>query len=142
MNRPFIKTIVVTLALTLLYYGVAWAVLRCPHQENHLDHEPALYDTTSYKAEVSFPFPDHDQASLDCTGPSYHTEFLAGAAAGSELLRLTRDSPSRGNILLPLLGAERNQAGYISRKAVFDKGSSPNFLIDLPRYLSLSVFRS
>jgi hypothetical protein len=142
MNRPLVKTpVVMIISLVLLYYSVAWAVLRCPHQENHLDHEPALYNTTSYKAEVSSAFPDHDQASLDCTGPSYHTEFLAGAAPGSELLRLTRDVPSRGNILLPLLRTERNQAEYVSRKAVFDKGFPHNFLIDLPRYLSLSVFR-
>ena len=40
MSRPFIKTsIVATVSLALLYYSVARAILRCAHQENHLDHE-------------------------------------------------------------------------------------------------------
>jgi len=142
MNRPFLKTSTVAIvSLVLFYYSVAWAVLRCPHQENHSDYELAFSNISSYTAEASLPLSSHNQTNLDCPGLNYHTEFLAGPAAGSELIRLTRDIPSHANISLALSGVERDRAEYISLKAVFDKSSSPNFLIDLPRYLSLSVFR-
>jgi hypothetical protein len=57
MSRSFIKTsALAAVSLALLYYNVAWAVLRCPHQENHPDHEIVFFQTGSYPDGVSFPF--------------------------------------------------------------------------------------
>src|SRR5262245_53992536 len=131
MNRPFLKiSVVAIVSLVLLYYSVAWAVLRCPHEEVRSEHMLALQNTA-----VDTPqHPMHSHTALDCPKPNYHMESLAGPAAGSELIRLTRDVPSHANISLALSGVERDRAEYISLKAVFDKSSPPNFLIDLPRY--------
>lgn len=139
MNHRVITTsIVTTLSVTLLYYAVAWAVLRCPHQDDHSVSWPS-YTIASYNAEVSLPI--SDEANFNCIGQGYHTEQLAGSAPGSELLRLTHDLPPGGSTWLTLLDIGRDHAGYISWEAVFNKGSPSVFLIDLPRYLSLSVFR-
>jgi hypothetical protein len=43
MNHGFLKTFVVSLiAIVLVYYGVAWAVLRCFHDEDETGAEAAV----------------------------------------------------------------------------------------------------
>lgn len=137
MRRPFIKTSIVGIIfLALLYYSVAWAVLRCPHQENHLDQEAALYDINA--VEISILLDEH-QANIDCTGPKYHTESLAGSSAATEILRLTRDFDSQVDAFPTLPHITRGQLGDVW--ALFYNGSSSIILIHLPRYLLLSVLR-
>lgn len=131
MNRPLFKrTALLGISLALLYYSVAWAVLRCPHQENHQGHEIAVYE----------PGPSHRHVNLDCTGPRYHTEFLAGPSTNSELLRLTRGVASHG-IFVGFSGFALNQIEDVWRIALSDQVSSAALPFDLPRYLSLSVLR-
>jgi hypothetical protein len=139
MNRPLFKrTVLAALSLVLLYYNVAWAVLRCPHQESHPDHEVVLYNVGFSIEQGSLPSSSHGQASLDCTGPKYHTELLAGPSTTSEL-RLARDVASRVSALVALSSLARDTPQEIRLKTLFIKSPSPIF--DLPRYLSLSVLR-
>lgn len=138
MNRRFSKTTVLTaVSLALFYYNVAWAVLRCPHQENH-DHEIVIYDLSSSTGQLSFSASSHPM-NLDCMGPKYHTEFLAGPSSTSELLRLTRDV-SHGNVFVVLssLASSRIENESVT---LADKVSPAALPYDLPRYLWLSVLR-
>lgn len=140
MNSHFVKTsVVLIVSLVLLYYSIAWAVLRCSHQETHPDHEVVLYDTGPLTTEVSLSSRSHGQPNLDCIGPKYHTELLAGTSTTSELPRLTRDVASRGSVLLALSRIARDPAQDLGQKGLFIRGSSPAF--DVPQYLSLSVLR-
>ena len=141
MNRRFFKrTVLVAVSLALFYYNVAWAVLRCPHQENHPDHEIVLYDFNSYSGGLSFPASSDHPVNFDCTGPKYHTEFLAGPSSTSELLRFTRDV-SRGNVFVGLSSLASSQIEDDPGITLSDRVSSSASPFDLPRYLSLSVFR-
>jgi hypothetical protein len=131
MNRPLFKrTALAAVSLALLYYSVAWAVLRCPHQESHQGHEIAVYEGPSQR-----------QVNLDCTGPEYHTELLAGPSTTSELLRHTRDVASRVNVLFGSSSLALDQVGDVWLNTLFDKVSSATSPFGLPRYLSLSVLR-
>ena len=130
MNRLLFKrTALAAVSLALLYYSVAWAVLRCPHQESHQGHEFVVYEA-----------PSHRQVNLDCAGPEYHTEWLAGPSTTSELLRHTRDVASHVNVLFGLSSLALDQVGDVWLMILPDKVSvtSP---FGLPRYLSLSVLR-
>jgi hypothetical protein len=142
MSRSFIKTsALAAVSLALLYYNVAWAVLRCPHQENHPDHEVVFYKTGSHLDGVSFPFRFQDPANLDCAGPDYHTELLAGPSTISELLRLTRDVSSRVNSSFIWSNFALDQIMDARLATSFDRMSSLTLPFVVPRYLSLSVFR-
>ncbi len=141
MSR-FIKVLVfAAVSLVLLYYNVAWAVLRCPHEENHPDLEVVSYDAGLYAAEISHSGPSRRQLNLDCTGPNYHTELLAGPSSTSELLRLTREIASRANVFFGLSRFALDLVGDIWRIALSHNFSSASLPFALPRYLSLSVFR-
>jgi len=138
MSRRLIKTSVLTaISVVLLYYNVAWAVLHCPHQQSHFDSEAVFYDSGAYAAKI-LSYGDHDRVNLDCTGPKFHTEMLAGPSTGSEFPWLTRDAASHVNVLLAWSGAQ-GPAQEIWRKVFVIRGSSPSF--NLPQYLSLSVLR-
>ena len=142
MSRSFVKaSALAAVSLALLYYNVAWAVLRCPHQENHPDHEVGFYQTGSYLDGVSFPFRSQDPANLDCAGPDYHTELLAGPSTISELLRLTRDVSSRVNLVFVWSNFALGEIGDVRPPVLFDRMSSLTLLFPVPRHLSLSVLR-
>jgi hypothetical protein len=132
MTRPFIKTLVVAIvSLTLLYYSVAWAVLRCPHQESHSDHEIALFDGNSPRPVIFLASKSHGQPSLDCPGPNYHMEWLAGPSASSELLRLMRLIVPTSNVLQHIVASQ--QADNVWLRALFANGSAPIPSVHLPR---------
>ena len=125
-------TVVTLILLALLYYGVAWAVLRCPHQESQPDQEAALYNASSY---VVF---DGGRAESDCTGPRYHTESLAGPSGSTESLRLIRDFASHFHAF-PAFLVDKGQFADAWLGHLLNNLSTT--AIHLPRYLSFSVFR-
>jgi hypothetical protein len=129
MDRSvFKKTALLAVGAVLLYYSVAWAVLRCPHLENRQAQEIAAYEPGSW----------HRHANLDCKGPKYHTEFLAGPS-NSEVLRLAGVIVSQGSRFVGF--ADPALKRIDSPLRVFDEGSLTALPFDLPRYLSLSVLR-
>jgi hypothetical protein len=139
MKRCLKTAVFTAVSVVLFYYNIAWAVLRCPHQENHSDLGVVVYDSATHAAEIAFAHPDRNQANLDCTGPKYHTESLAGSSGMSEILRLAGGVASHTNLLpaLPIVG--KSPAQEIRLKAFLVKGLSPD--IDLPQYLSFLVLR-
>ena len=141
MSRHRLKIFLVSfVSFVLLYYSVAWAVLRCFHIEAYENYQVAL-DTGEHVIGSNLASPKYAHEYLDCMGSNYHTESLAGSSVPSELLRQMRDVSVHTNVLLPLSSAPLDQAGDVWLSAVFDKVSSPPLAIDLPRYLSLSVLR-
>ncbi len=139
MKGRLLKTsIVAAISVVLLYYNIAWAVLRCPHQENHDDLEVVVYDSGAHGAEFSLSYLDQNQASLDCTGPKYHTESLAGSSATPDLLRLAGGVVSH---LTPLFDLTHLAPEDVRLDAALNNVVPPIPSIYLPRYLSLSVLR-
>lgn len=139
MNRHRLKIFLVSvISFVLLYYSVAWAVLRCLHVEGQEKYQVAL-DIGERGSNLASRNDVHDY--LDCMGSNYHTESLAGSTVSSELRQQMRDVSARANVLLPLSTMPHDQTLEVWLSAVFDKVSSPPFSIDLPRYISLSVLR-
>src|SRR5918996_2540017 len=89
--RSVKRTLLTAVSFALLYYNVAWAVLRCPHQENHEAQELAAYELGS----------SHPDVNIDCTGPKYHTEFLAEPSKNSGVIQLARDGAFYGFFIAP-----------------------------------------
>lgn len=139
-SRQILRIPVVTaIAFALLYYSIAWVVLRCPHQENQTG-EIGFLDPGSYAAEIVPLAQEPRQANIECTGPAYETESLAGSTTLPELVRLSRGIASEAKVLLPLPRIVDDTVGDLWLRILF-QGASPPFLFDIPRYLSLSVLR-
>jgi hypothetical protein len=142
MNRPFIKTSVVTLiSLVLLYYSVAWAVVRCFHDEHHANSEITLSDVDQHNKGIFLSAPSRALAYLDCMGPDYHTESLAGSSSLSQMLRLTVNITSRLDNIQPWQNVAGEHARDIRLRAVFDRLSPPTFSRNSSRCLYLSSLR-
>jgi hypothetical protein len=135
MSRHYIKTGVVSLlTVVLLYYSVAWAVLRCFHDEDHSTEAGVVSASDPHAKDAHFPFSHHAQANLDCIGSNCHTESLAGPASPTELHRLTSRLAFRvtDDLTLPGLAADGSRGIRLSPVI---------FQAHPPRYLSLSIFR-
>jgi hypothetical protein len=142
MNRRFLKISVASvIAIVLVYYSVAWAVLRCPHAEDHTGSETAVSVADMHQRDFSLWPPNHPRADIECLGSNYHTETLAGSSAPSQMKTLTADVTSRVNEFLTLHGSAETASDDLWLTAPFDRGSASTFPIDSPRYLSLSVLR-
>ena len=138
MNRFFKSFIVSLLSSVLLYYSAAWAVLKCFHEGDHSDR-PAVVSVTDAHGGDTYPlFSRGAHAKLDCLGFDFHTESLGGPSASTQVYDAAVRAVSQvsSDFTLRALAAER--ARWLWLKAAFP---STTFLIDLPRYLSLSHLR-
>lgn len=124
MNHRYLKNFVVSLiAIVLVYYSVAWAVLRCFHEEDFSNSDAAVSDASDHTDFSSYSLHRHqDEAHLDCMRFDHHTETLAWSSSASQLhmefdpinSRVTAFLPSPGvggpakeNCWLALLGTSR-----------------------------------
>ena len=129
MNRRFIKILLTAVLVALFYYNVAWAVLRCAHQENHAAQAIAAHEPSSL----------HPEVNIDCSGPKYHTEFLAGPSKTTSVSQLAGDAGFNGLLIVP---DHSETVIYSSTQPVLHGRLSAAYLpIGPPRYLSLAVFR-
>ena len=142
MNFRFPKTFVATfLASVMLYYSVAWAVLRCCHEEEHASveaslSEPDLHD--GHSSHVSWP--GHAPTQIDCLVFEYHTEILASPASPPQFHRITAAvTPYLDNFLFPTSLPDNHNRNLL--KNAFTRGSPLFELSDPPLYLSLSSLR-
>ena len=125
--KRYVKSILVTLtAFVLLYYSVAWAVLRCAHEEYDSSQEVA---TLGYTPSAPIPL------NFECGGPNYHTEMVATSLSPPQLERLTASFIFRLKASLTLPRFSTNGWGDLWLRAVFENLSSLSFLTGLPRYL-------
>jgi hypothetical protein len=137
MNHYLLKSLVaVVVVFVLLYYGVAWAVLRCSHDAEHSDHAVEMEDVDATRQAFHRVSVNAVDLDLECGGPDFHTEAMAEASSPPQLGRLTPDTTRNVNDLLTL----RNLTGAAAT-AVFETSPSRAFLIGLPSYLFLSILR-
>jgi hypothetical protein len=142
MNYRFAKSSLCSLiALVLIYYSVAWAVLRCSHEDDFANAAAAMADASAYSTGSSYSFQRQDGAHLDCMGSDYHTEALAGFSASLEQRVLFTDIASRVTDLSNLHDTGTAESdGNLWLSALFD-GLVHSSRIGLPLYLSISVLR-
>ncbi|HEY7560038.1 MAG TPA: hypothetical protein VIH18_35110 [Candidatus Binatia bacterium] len=141
MNHGFLKTFVVSLiAIVLVYYGVAWAVLRCFHDEDETGAEAAVSVDGLHQGNFVPSRGKHPKADIECMGSNYHTETLAGSSAPSQTNILIADVISHVNAFLTLHDVAEAATENLWLAALFDRGSTLLFP-GSPRYLSLSVLR-
>ena len=126
-RRLFTTVVAIAVSFVLLYYSVAWAVLRCAH------------DDSDYEVALTSGGPVH--LNLECVGPDYHIELIAGSSSPSELDRLMPQVTRHVNDFLTLQARFGDAAIDLWLRAVFDRSRSLGFLVGLPPYLFLSVLR-
>jgi hypothetical protein len=130
MNHHLLKSLVaVVVAFVLLYYSIAWAVLRCSHDGDDSDHEVVLLNG------------DPLHLDLECVGPNFHTEAMAEASSSPQRDRLMPDITPYVNDFFTLQTRSGDAASDVWLRAVFESSPSLAFLIGLPSYLFLSVLR-
>ncbi|HEV8719700.1 MAG TPA: hypothetical protein VGW77_03565 [Candidatus Binatia bacterium] len=140
MSRHRFKIILVSLvAFVLLYYSVAWAVLRCFHIEGQENYQVAL-DTGERATGSNLASPNDVHEYLDCMGSDYHTETLAGVSESLQQRLLSRDIASRVGDISIFQNTATAESGNHWLRALFD-GAARAHPIGPPRYLSLSVLR-
>ena len=140
MNRHFVKTsVVMILSSVLLYYSVAWVVLRCFHDIDETGTETAVSDSL-HQRHFASSHVQHPNADIDCMGLNYHTETLAGSSAPLQVRSLTAmTSQVPGSFAVHNIGELAVENRWL--RALSDRGSTLTFPTDLPRYLSVSALR-
>jgi hypothetical protein len=139
MTRSILKTSISSfIALVLVYYSVAWAVLRCCHDEDFAHTDGAVADASGRTGGSSYSFERQGGEHLDCMGSDYHTETLGGFSDSLQQRHFSTDIGSR--VTDSLYGSETAESRNHWLRALFD-GSARAHPIDPPRYLALSVLR-
>lgn len=133
MNRQFFKVFVMTLiSFALLYYGAAWAVLRCCHEKSH--SSLSVFFNSVNPVDSSSP-------ELSCLELVYHTESMAQPSSASRLHFLIDGLRMSSVDSLTSQWVLQHDQSALWPRAVFERFPSFSFLIGLPRYLSLSILR-
>ena len=129
MSNRFVKILAVVISSTLLYYSVAWAVLRCCHDADDSKQEIALFNGN----------PVH--LDFECVGPNFHTEAMLETSSSPQLSRLMPEVTRYVNDFFTLQTRPGEAESDIWLRAVFERSPSLAFLVGLPSYLFLSVLR-
>ena len=142
MNHRLVQTFSASvLSMLLLYYSVAWAVLRCVHDEDRVVTETSVSVAGLHQSDFLTSPLIHPDADIECMGLTYHTETLARPSGLRQLTFLSADITSRANGLLILHDVAEPATKNLWRSALFDHSSTLLFPTHTPRYLSLSVLR-
>ena len=142
MNHRLSKTSLATfISIVLVYYSVAWAVMRCFHGEDRAGTEIAIFYAGIHENDLFTSPSNHPKADIACMGWNYPIETLAASSDFTKLKLSRTDIASRVNGFLLSNGIA--EAAVVNRwlTAVFDRGFTPASPTDLPRYLFLSVLR-
>jgi hypothetical protein len=138
MSRHFFKTAVLMLvSFVILYYGVAWAILRCAHDAEDSDHGLAWHADVNENGLLHLARLDTD---VECLGPVYHQESMAGSSS-VRFHWLASESSTNGNGFLTLETVANDRASDLGRKIIFEVISPPVLSTRLLLYLFLSSLR-
>ena len=131
---------VIILCFLVLYAGVAWALERCLHHDDHVVHgaalssKPHLGDTQF--ADI-FNSPDHSAARLHCLDLRYQIE-LTPETFPTQRMEFFGSVSVRGSPYLALLrSSETRDFGL---RTLFANSSSSPLPSGLERHIFLSVF--
>jgi hypothetical protein len=142
MNHHLLKSLVaMVVAFVLLYYGIAWTVLRCSHDAKHADHEVALQDLDATHQGFYHASLNPVGLDLECVGPNFHTEAMAAASSPPQPDRFSLDITPHVNDFLTLRTVTGDAAADTWLRTVFERPPSLAFLVGVPSYLFLSIFR-
>lgn len=131
---------VIILCFLVLYAGVAWALERCLHHDDHVVHgaalssKPHLGDTQF--ADI-FDSPDHSAARLHCFDLRYQID-LTLETFPTQRMEFFRSVSVQGSPYLALLRS--SEARDFGLRALFAHSSSSSLPSGLERHLFLSVF--
>jgi hypothetical protein len=133
--------IALTVSFLLLYYSIAWAVLRCSHDAEYSDHAVAMEDVDATHKDLHNASLNPVHLDLECVGPNFHTEAMAEASSPPQLDQLVPDRTPHVNDFLTVRNVTGDAATDIWLRAVFEMSPSLAFLFGLPSYLFLSILR-
>jgi hypothetical protein len=139
MKRRINHVIVIVISFVLLYYSVAWVVLRCAHEEYDPSQDISIFsneislNTLSYTPTTPLP------QNFECGSPDYRTEFMASSLPPQ--FDPTAEMVSHVKGILTVRTSSGSGESGLWLRAVFKNPSAVPFLTGLPRYLSLSIFR-
>jgi len=135
MATRFIKTFAAALvSFTLSYYGVAWAVLQCLHEEGDL-HAIAV----SHPGKPPIPHGvalTRSSPNLECPGPACVIESMADSSSQSRSINLTGEAGLNFAASFAMRSAAGEEKSVQWRRSVFDGPPSA-----VPIYISLSILR-
>lgn len=140
-NRPLKMFLVSLVSFVLLYYSVAWAVLRCFHDEDHSVHGVVVQDARPSGQAVMLPSTDSSHGAIDCIGLGYHVESLAAPAAPVQFERFAAESNLVPKRFLYGQNARAGMAVALEFRHSFQRQSTLAQFSHLPLYLSLAVLR-
>jgi len=121
------------ISVVLLYYSVAWTILRCNHDEHPTDSIVASQASHHHALVLG-----GESANIDCTD-YIHTEILAGPAPSPQIHR----KALRFSLQIDdFFAFERRLAGPASHPLTFaTRGSTGAEPIDAPLYLFFASLR-
>jgi hypothetical protein len=132
--------IVSCLSAMLFYYGAAWAVLRCLH-DDHTESYTATVGTQTAVGILHDERPSQHPRELECLRIKFHTESLASSSPSPQ-------SERWGIALRPHIQSACNLAvigaygvSGLSPTASVDTMALSGLPVRSPAYLSLSVLR-
>lgn len=135
MTGRFFKIFAATLlSFTLSYYGVAWAVLQCLHEEDDL-HQGSVSDVENHATYHDVALA-HSSPNLECPGPACVIESMADSSSQFRSLNLTGEVRLNFADSLAMRSTAGDEKSVHWRRSVFDR--SPNAV---SRYLSFSILR-
>jgi hypothetical protein len=142
MNNRHLKVFLATfLASMLLYYGAAWAVLRCCHEDEPASVEQSMSADGLHGGLHSYlSRPSHAPPQIDCLEFEYQNEVLASTASPPQIHRATAAVAPYANdffVLKSLADGHRENllGNVLTRRSQLAQSSDP------PLYLSLSTLR-
>jgi hypothetical protein len=142
MTRHLLRAVLaIAISFVLLYYGIAWAVLRCSHDAKHAGHEVALQDLDATHQRFHHASVNAVDLDLECVGPDVHTETMAETSSSPQLDQLVPEVTRHMNAFLTLQSRLADAATGVGLRTVFERLRSLVFLIGLPSYLFLSILR-
>jgi len=135
MRARFLKTFAAALvSFTLSYYGVAWAVLHCLHEEGDL-HAIAV----SHPGKPPIPHGvaiTRSSPNLECPGPDCVIESMADSSSQARSVNLTGEAGLNFAASFAMRSAAGEEKSVQWRRSLFDRSSN---IVSI--YLSLSVLR-
>lgn len=137
------KTFIASLlASVLLYYGAAWALLRCCHHDSHASVHESLSDSDVHQRQAYSFSPNHASTYIDCIEDlAIHTEILASSTAPSPLQRVASFTKQSSHPITCAVLTHGSNAYLTGTGQVSARGSPHPLYANTSIYLSLSILR-
>ena len=127
------------IAFTLIYYSVAWAILRCNHDDASMDLAIVTeVNNSQVLAHGHITLPGESE-SIDCMDFDYHAEFLGAPTAPPQVHRSLLSPGLHHYDLVPSVNLYH--AHGVDSRANVTRGSPGVEFIDAPLYLFISSLR-